>query len=151
MTATDLILNSSREPGLEEIRSYIDEPGWKLWDKMNGFIRESYGAKPKITYSNCSGKPGWNVKYQKSGKSLCTLYPEKKGFTALIVVALNLVPLIEGNQHEFGEAIQELVRLAKPFNGTLWLMIPVHRPEVLDGVKELIILKAEHNYVNTRK
>ncbi|WP_423245054.1 DUF3788 family protein [Heliorestis acidaminivorans] len=26
-----------------------------------------------MTYSKCSAQPGWNVKYKKSGKSLCTL------------------------------------------------------------------------------
>ncbi|KAB2952754.1 DUF3788 family protein [Heliorestis acidaminivorans] len=36
-------------------------------------MEEAYQAKPHITYSKCSAQPGWNVKYKKSGKSLCTL------------------------------------------------------------------------------
>lgn len=39
-----------------------------------------------MDYSTCSFQPGWNVKYKKGGKSLCTLYPMDGYFIALVVV-----------------------------------------------------------------
>jgi len=137
----DLILDETKTPTLEDILSYINEPGKKLWVELNSFITQQFKTSPKITYSSCSGKPGWNVKYQKSGKSLCTVYPEKDGFVALAVVKLELMPVIEGLQGELDAEIMGLIKAASPFNGTLWLMIPVYRETMLAGLQKLLILK----------
>lgn len=40
-----------------------------------------------MSYSGCSGKPGWNVKFQKSGQSFGTLYPEEGSFSVFIVIS----------------------------------------------------------------
>ena len=136
------ILDKSRSPSFAEINSYMYESGRALWVEMNEFIQQRYKCTPKVSYSVCSGKPGWNVKYHKSGKSLCTLYPEKDSFVALIVVKLDLVPVIEGMQSELDAELITIVRNAVPFNGTKWLMIPVCREGMLAGVKELLLLKA---------
>jgi hypothetical protein len=92
-------------------------------------------------FSRCSGKPGWNVKYQKSGKSLCTLYPEGNSFTVLVVVTLPLVPEILAIEHAFTAYVAELVKAGKPYNGTLWLMIRVGDAAVLEDVKRLLKMK----------
>jgi hypothetical protein len=84
MMENDLILDGSHMPDYDEIAGYINPPAQELWKQVNSFIQERYKASPKTMYSKCSGKPGWNVKYQKSGKSVCTLYPEKDGFVALV-------------------------------------------------------------------
>lgn len=143
MTGRDLVLDASHTPTYDEITNYADEFARVLWQDINSSIQQRYKASPKITYSKCSGKPGWNVKYQKSGKSLCTLYPEKKGFVVLVVVTLDLVPIIEAMSGKFETAILEIIRTAKPFNGTLWLMIPVADKAAIDNVKQLLSLK--HN------
>jgi hypothetical protein len=142
----DLILDGSYTPTYEEISDYIENPMQMLWRDFNSYIQREYKAAPKIMYSKCSGKPGWNVKYQKSGKSLCTLYPEKDGFIALVVVKTDLKPIIEGMSSEFEPIILELVSSARPFNGTLWLMIPVKDSAILDNIKQLFLLKQEVNF-----
>lgn len=136
-----MILDASHTPSFDDISDYINEPARILWQDINSFIQIQYKASPTITYSKCSAKPGWNVKYRKAGKSLCTLYPEEKGFVALVVVTLDLIPLIEAISDEFEPALLEIIKSAKPFNGTLWLMIPVAKMEMLDNVKQLICLK----------
>ncbi|HQL35613.1 MAG TPA: DUF3788 domain-containing protein [Bacillota bacterium] len=107
----------------------------------NDFIQQIYKSFPRITYSVCSGRPGWNVKYQKSGKSICTLYPEKEGFVALVVVTLDLIPVIEALSGELTEETLQTIRSAKPFNGTKWLMLQVKNDLQLEDVKQLIVLK----------
>ncbi len=141
MVEKDLILNASYMPAYNEICDYVVEPAQNLWRDLNSFIQQKYGAVPKIMYSKCSSKPGWNVKYQKSRKSLCTLYPEKESFIALVVVTLDLVPVIESISDEIEPRILDIIRSAKPFNGTLWLMIPVTDKVMLDNVKQLLLLK----------
>jgi hypothetical protein len=138
---TDLIANSTVVPTLEEIDAYINAPVRSLWLELNSFIQAQFRSAPKIQYSVCAGKPGWNVKYQKSGKSICTLYPEKDCFVALVVVRLDLAELIAGAEQPFHPQILSLVRTAKPFNNTLWLMITIADRTVLDSVMDLLDLK----------
>jgi len=137
----DLILDSSNTPAYDQIFDYMNETAQAQWQDLNSFIQQKYKASPKIMYSKCSAKPGWNVKYNKSGKSLCTLYPEKEGFTALVVITQDLIPVIEAMAGQFEREILELIRSARPFNGTMWLMIQVNRATVVDNVKDLLLLK----------
>ncbi|HYF84747.1 MAG TPA: DUF3788 domain-containing protein [Clostridia bacterium] len=143
MDKKDLILDGSHMPTYNEIDEYMNLPAQELWRQINHFIQQRYNVSPKIMHSTCTAKPGWNVKYQKSGKSLCTLYPDKDSFVALVVITLNLLPVIEALSEEFtAEALQK-VRTAKPFNGTLWLMLQVKSDLQLNDVKQLLLLKHE--------
>ncbi|UNC91251.1 DUF3788 family protein [Candidatus Contubernalis alkaliaceticus] len=111
-------------------------PGGHLMD-----VEEKYMTSPKLAYSKCSGKPGWNSKYKKSGKSLCTLYPEKDGFVALIVILQDSLPMVEAMYPDFEKEVVDVITSAQPFNGTFWLMIPVKNSRALENVKDLLVLK----------
>ena len=59
-----------------------------LFDDLDGYLRVTHKIKPKIAYSSCAMDNniwrGWHIKYQKSGKSICTLYPQDGYFMVLI-------------------------------------------------------------------
>ena len=143
MVEKDIILDGSHMPAYDEIDEYINLSARELWRQINHFIRQRYKAEPRIMYSKCCAKPGWNVKYQKSGKSICTLYPEKDSFVVLVVIALDLLPIIEALSEELTGSVLDTIRRAKPFNGTLWLMLQVENTSVLEDVKQLLILKQD--------
>lgn len=142
---TDLILDASHALAYEEILTYINEPGLSWWKQINAFIQEKYQSSPKVTYSKCSAQKGWNVKYQKSGKSLCTLYPQKDNFIILLVMKLETLDMVENMSSLYEEEIMEMIKTARPFNGTKWLMIPVNSAAVLKNVQDLLVFKQEMN------
>ncbi len=126
-------------PEMEQINNHINSP---LWQELRGFIEATYGVSPSIEYSRCAAAPGWNVKYKKSSRALCTLYPHCGYFTAMVSLgrkeadgAEALLPLCE-------PYIQELYKNAQPFNGSRWLMIDVTTAGILADVKNLITLRA---------
>ncbi len=141
MNETNLIQSAAGEPSFEQICGYISGPAAALWRDLNDHIQSKWNASPKITFSTCSGKPGWNVKYQKSGKSLCTLYPEPQGFVALVVIKLELVDEVMARESEFTPYLIDLVANGKPYIGTLWLMIQVADQRILHDVKLLLDMK----------
>jgi len=141
MYVNDLILDASHKLAFEELSGYIEEPALSWWLDINAFLQNTYKAKPKMSFSKCSMQKGWNVKYQKSGKSLCTLYPEKESFIVLIVVKLELIPIIEAMKNEFEPVVLDVVKSARPFNGTKWLMINVQSEAILKNARELLVLK----------
>jgi len=108
---------------------------------MTGYLELNYRARETVAYSICASQPGWNVKYKKSGKALCTLYPEKDYFIALIVLGKKDREAFEKVSKEFGDYINNLYENCSLFNGTKWLMIEVTDRNVLDDVKKLIQLK----------
>lgn len=123
------------QPSLKAIDEFVNT---ELWSDMNTFLRESYGVEPETSYSCCSGQPGWNVKYRKAGRSLCTLYPMEGFFIALVVI---------GNK-EYDEAL-EVIPECTPYARALfertqhsaggrWLMINVTDEAILDDVKRLV-------------
>jgi hypothetical protein len=141
MNTGDLIFDASHKLAFEELSVYIKEPALSWWIDINAFLQNQYKAAPKMCFSKCSMQKGWNVKYRKSGKSLCTLYPEKKSFIVLLVIKLELVPVIEAMKNEFEPAVLNTVRTARPFNGTKWLMIKVESEAIEKNVRELLVLK----------
>ena len=63
---------ADNKPNQQQIINFVRS---SLWETLNNHLHQIYMTEPKYNYSNCSMQPGWNVKYSKNGKSLCTLYP----------------------------------------------------------------------------
>ena len=140
MNMNDLIIDRDHTPTISEAGSYIGGVAEELWQKLNQYIKSTYKTTPKAAYSGCSSQPGWNFKYQKSGKALCTLYPEKGKFIVLVVVTLLFIESL----NESGYAnpfIWDIIEAARPFNKTKWLMIPVENRAAMESILELISLK----------
>ncbi|MDR1631207.1 MAG: DUF3788 domain-containing protein [Oscillospiraceae bacterium] len=126
---------ADRRPTESEIAEFIGNP---LWEEMHTFLHGGYGAAPTYSYSGCSAQPGWNVKYQKAGRSLCTLYPMPGFFIALVVIGAKemheaelLMPLCSADTQE--------LFAHTPFSaGGKWLMLQVTSPEIFEDVKRLV-------------
>ena len=73
------------QPAESEIEDFV---GTELFTDLHNHVCERYNVKPKMAYSNCAMDNniwrGWNIKYQKSGKSLCTIYPQQGYFLVLV-------------------------------------------------------------------
>lgn len=110
----------SHSPTLDEIGTYIQNP---VFQKFCSEIKDAYKCTEKIEYSCCSMEPGWNVKFKKSGKSLCTLYPRESYFTAMIVVGRKEKESVEEILPECTSRLQELYEETKEGNWQRWLMI----------------------------
>ena len=72
-------------PTESELTDFV---GTELFMDLHKHLCDSYNVKPKMAYSNCAMDNnvwrGWNIKYHKSGKSLCTIYPQQGYFLVLV-------------------------------------------------------------------
>ncbi len=139
MNWNELYSKDSR-PDLTAVSAYIGSP---LWGELCSHLEAAYGVSPTVDYSICSGAPGWNLKYKKSGRALCTLYPAEGFFTCLVSVSSKEVTEAELLLASCTNYLQELYRNTKLFNGGRWLMISVTEPEILEDVKALISLRVK--------
>jgi len=133
------LFDANRIPSYEDIRNYTGEAK-HIWDELVSYIEETYQVKPQLDYSKCSAQPGWNIKYKKSGKSLCTLYPMPNYFIALVVVGAKEENEVEAAMQTgiFTPYVNELYRKTAFSAMGRWLMIEVKDKEVLKDIKGLI-------------
>ena len=82
------MFSKEAEPTESEIRDFVGSEIFVLFTELDTHLRESYKIKPKMAYSSCSMDNNiwrrWNIKYQKSGKSYCTIYPQQEYFMVLV-------------------------------------------------------------------
>jgi AraC family transcriptional regulator len=138
----DKLFDKEHEPSDKQIAEFVATP---LWDDLVDYMQQTYKTSPKASYSGCSMDgglwKGWNVKFKKSGKALCTLYPKSGHFLMLIAIgeketdeAEVLIPLC-------GEYVQDLWNKTKPSHFGKMLGLEITNEEILRDAKELIALR----------
>lgn len=133
------VFNADHIPSDDEIREYLGDAK-SLWNELTSYIEEAYQVKPKVAYSKCSAQPGWNVKYHKSSKSLCTLYPMEGYFIALVVVGPKEEEEVKMDMDAglFTTYVKELYDKTVYSGMGRWLMIEVKDKAVLNDIKYLL-------------
>ncbi len=137
----DVIHNPDVMPDLPEIENSMGEEARGRWRSLTAHIGSTYNSAPLIAYSVCAGQPGWNVKYKKGSKALCTLYPEPESFIALVVLGQADLMKLDAVRPAYTPYLLELADGARLFNNTKWLMIRVTDDAVLGDVQKLLRLK----------
>ena len=136
------LFDFDRTPSIRDIREYLGYAK-PYWDELTSYIEDSYQVKPQLAYSKCSAQPGWNVKYKKSSKALCTLYPMEGYFIALVVVGPKEEEEVNicMNAELFTNYVKELYDRTDSFSMGRWLMIEVKDKSVLKDIKHLLAIR----------
>lgn len=127
-------------PSYETISGYVNSP---LWDSLHNQMQQSYSCAPQMNYSRCSMQRGWNVRYKKAGRSLCTLYPMAGHFFALVVIGQRESAGAELVLPFLSEYLQTLYRETQSGMGQKWLMVCVTTGEILNDVLQLVSIRAQ--------
>ena len=61
-------------PTIMEISEYIRNP---VFMQFCSEIEGAYKCNEKIEYSSCSWEKGWNIKFKKGSKTVCTIFQER--------------------------------------------------------------------------
>lgn len=130
----DTLYPKTTMPDFEQIGVYIQNP---LWNQMHACLTETYNALPKIEYSGCSFK-GWNIKYRKKGKNLCTIYPQEGCFKILVIASERQQVEIEFFLRTCCREVQEAYENTKFFNGGKWLFLDITDAKIQKDILELI-------------
>ncbi|MEL7570118.1 MAG: DUF3788 domain-containing protein [Eubacteriaceae bacterium] len=136
------LYGSETEPTDKNIESFINS---ELWGELNEYLQKSYGVAPVKSYSKCSAQRGWNIKYQKASKSLCTLYPMEGYFIALVVIGAKEQTEAELYLNAASDYVKKLYEKTTFSAGGRWLMINVTDEKILNDVKNLIAIRKPVN------
>lgn len=129
-----------RKPSVEELDQYADNP---LWPKLRQYLKDAYGAEPRMDYSRCGLEPGWNVKFKKGSKALATVYLRPGYVTAMVSVAPKDEDAAEGVLLTCTEYTRTLYRNTASSKMGRWLMIDLTSSEILEDIKALLALRVK--------
>lgn len=107
-------------PTIKEISEYVGNP---VFMQFCSEIKDTYKCNEKIEYSSCSWERGWNIKFKKAGKTLCTIYPKECYFKIMVVVGTREKPLVEEILSECTVELYHIYNQTQEGNGQRWLMI----------------------------
>lgn len=114
------VQDSNYSPTLDEIGEYVGNP---VFRRFCFEIKERYKVREKIEFSSCSWEKGWNIKFKKSGKSLCVVYPREQYFTVLVVVGPKEKESVKAILSTCSAELQDIYSQTQEGNGQKWLMI----------------------------
>ncbi len=126
-------------PTVTQINEYIGNP---IFTQFCSEIKDTYECKEKVEYSSCSWEKGWNIKFKKAGKTLCTVYPRENYFTVLIVIGIKEKTLVEAILPECTVELSDIYHQTKEGNGQRWLMIDLEdKEDMYNDVLRLIEIR----------
>jgi hypothetical protein len=140
MTWNDLY-PKDRQPIMDDIAEYVGafKPTWL---DLLTYFEEAYKCKPKMTYSSCGMKPGWNLKFQKGNANFGTWYPLPGAFDIMFVwsYALDpemmlLLPILTPQMAGHIEKAEDFMK-----NGR-WIMFCADSEEIAEDYKRMCAVK----------
>ena len=140
--------DKEHKPSEKEIICYLGGKAGEAWTDIVSFLETHYPLSPELDYGGT--KYGWAIRYRRSGKSLCTLYPEKGAFTILIVLGKNDVERFQEHMNEFSKKLVELFKSAKEFHDGRWLWIRILDKSDTQDIRRLLSMKRKPKVVDMR-
>jgi len=132
------MLDKEHEPTEAEIQDTLGEAA-PAWVDLRQYIADYYTFMPEMDFG---GKNyGWMIRYRRSGKTLCSLYPERGAFTALVVLGRQESEKAFAMIDELTPHVAGILRDAKPLHDGRWLWIRVISTDDADSIKRLLAAK----------
>lgn len=122
--------DNAREPTEEEIVRFIGEQAKEAWLEIRQFLEDRYDLVPETIFYGA--KYGWTIRYRKGGKTLCSLFPEKGGFTVLVVLGKKESEKALSIRDELSSKIRMLFGDTEQLHDGRWLWIRLIHSIVVD-------------------
>ncbi|MBE6060028.1 MAG: DUF3788 domain-containing protein [Clostridium sulfidigenes] len=130
-------------PTEEELNQLMEEDVFKTWCAINNFIKDNYDMD--MLWDN-GGKTGvFELKYRKSGKTFCALYPREKGMRVLIILGKNERENFETSRKDFSEDINNFYDNTRQYHDGKWLYLDIINNTVIADIERLLFIKKKPN------
>jgi hypothetical protein len=104
------------------------------WQALVHYLLYHYDMPGELTYGG--KKYGWCLWFRRSGKSLLTLYPQRDGLVAQVVLGRDQVE--KALKLQLGAHVAQILDNTPQLHDGRWLFIPVETEEDVSDVKALL-------------
>ena len=130
----------NRRPGMEDVDRFADN---LLWPELRQYLKDAYGAEPRMEFSRCGLEPGWNLKFKKGSRALTTVYIRPGFVTAMIAISPREETAAEGVLLTCTEETRTRYRTTETSKMGRWLMIDLTSPEALEDIRALLAVRVK--------
>jgi hypothetical protein len=139
--------DETQTPTEEEIESYIGDEAKPNWHEIRQFIRDNYALEPETVFYG--KKYGWTIRYRRSGKTLCSLFPEKGCFTALIVLGSKEAEKALSIRDELGSKTRRILGATEQLRDVRWLWLRPRTRAETEDIKKLLRAKRRPKMIDS--
>ena len=132
------MIDGNIRPTEDDMTKTVGEKS-SLWLEIREYIKEYYDFIPELIYYG--QKYGWTLRYRKSGKTLCSLFPEKDAFTVLVVLGRKEVEKTFSIIDMLNLEVRTLFENAEQKRDGRWLWIRVLVNTDVESIKVLLNIK----------
>lgn len=140
--AYERLLDRDQQPDQILIEKTIGREVLPVWRDVQIFIEKAFPAySPELIYYNT--QHGWALRYRKDTQQLCTLFPERRAFSALVVLSPEEEQLAQEKINYFNAKIRELLNRPSSLPQGRWLWVRVEDHTDFVGLRLLLDNKAD--------
>jgi len=129
-------------PSEYEISSALG-PSEALWLDIRKYIEQAYNSPPEWIYF--TKKYGWSIRYRKSKKTLCYLFPENTSFSMLIVLGSKEAEQVNSIKDSLSESVKQVFESTEQVHDGKWMWIRVKNIHDVLSIKSLLTAKKRPN------
>ncbi|MCK4280377.1 MAG: DUF3788 domain-containing protein [Candidatus Thorarchaeota archaeon] len=139
MAESPRMIDKTQEPTEEEMMIFMGEQAGNVWVELRHFIEDNYDFVPETAFYGV--KHGWTVRYRRSGRTLCSLFPEKDGFSVLIVLGRKDSEKALSMRDELSTRMIAILESTEQLHDGRWLWIKPLTASDTDDIKMLLQVK----------
>lgn len=136
----DRITDKSAPPDDRTVRDWIGPKASKHWAELRDWIEEFYPDVFSPDWLYGGKKRGWSLRYKKT-KAFCTLLPEYKRLSVLVVLGGAEREKFEQRRYTLRPQLVKLYDEARTYTDGKWLTIEISSAVDRHDVTELLTMK----------
>lgn len=136
----DRLTDKSVVPDDGAIRDWIGPDNFVYWSALRDWIAAGYPGIFTPDWIYGGKRHGWSLRYKKS-KAFCTLLPEYRTFSAVVVLGEAERKKVEARRDKLSIRLMELYDAAETYHDGKWLKIAISSPDDLKDAVDLLMLK----------
>jgi hypothetical protein len=136
----DRITDKSAMPDEKTVRDWIGLEAFKYWADLQNWIAAYYPGVFAPDWLYGGKKRGWSLRYKKT-KAFCTLLPEYRRLSVLVVLGRAEREKFEERRYAWRSHLVKLYDEAKPYPDGKWLTVGISSADDRHDVMELLAMK----------
>ena len=136
----DRMTDKSAPPDDGSVREWIGPGAFEQWVDLRNWIEAFYPGVFSPDWLYGGKKRGWSLRYKKT-KAFCTLLPEYRQFSALVVLGGAEREKFEERRYVWRSRLVKLYDEAKTYTDGKWLTIAISSEVDRHDVTELLTMK----------
>ena len=138
--ANERFLNKNYQPSESDISTALGSSE-ELWIDIRKYIESNYDFSPELIFF--TKNYGWSVRYRKSKKTLCYLFPENDSFSLLIVLGSKEAEQIDSIKESLSQTVRRVFEDTEQFHDGRWMWIRVKEMSDIMSIKLLLAAKKQ--------